>query len=101
MSKNEKTIKQLVFKNEKRVYVYLSDKETQKRFISDAEAQGYTFMDGVKISERDGDDYYAINDNNTVNYINSIGRMAFQSGTDSIIRIDYKKYISGNSDYYG
>lgn len=101
MSKNEKTIKQLVLKNEKRVYVYLEDKETQERFISDAEAQGYTFSDGVKISERAADDFYAINDNNTVNFINCIGRIAFQSGSDRIVRIDYKKYISMNADYNG
>ena len=95
-----RTIKDLLNNNEKRVYVYLSDKETQDKFISDAETQGYTFADGVKISERAADDFYAINDNNTVNFINSIGRMAFQSGSDNIVRIDYKKYISGDEDYF-
>ena len=100
ISKKEKTIKQLVSKTEKRVYVYLSDKETQEKFISAAEAQGYTFEDGVKISERASDNFYAVNRNHTVNFINGIGRMAFQAGADRIVRIDYRKYISGAEDYF-
>ena len=100
MSKKEKTIKQFISKTEKRVYVYLSDKETQEKFISDAEAQGYTFEDGVKISERASDNFYAVNRNHTVNFINGIGRMAFQAGANRITRIDYKKYISGDEDYF-
>lgn len=94
-----RTIEQLVKENQKRVYVYLADKKTADRFIRDAEAEGYTFGDGVKISERNIDDFYAINRNHTVNFINGIGRMAFQCGAEYIVRIDYKKYVAGEDDY--
>lgn len=94
-----RTIEQLVKENKKRVYVYLADKATRDRFIKDAEAEGYTFEDGVKISERGIDDFYAINKNHTVNFINGIGRIAFQCGAENIVRVDYKKYINGDDDY--
>lgn len=98
MSKS-KTIAELVDSNQKRVYVYLADEETQARFIADAEAEGYTFGDGVKLSERECEEFYAINRNKTVNFINTIGRIAFQCNANNIVRVDYKKYISGNENY--
>ena len=94
-----KTIKNLVEKTDKRVYVYLSDKQTVSDFIFDAENEGYTFCDGVKISKREPDEFYAVNKDNTVNFINSIGRMAFGAKSANILRVDYKKYRNGESDY--
>ncbi len=93
-----KTIKQLVHCN-KRVYVYLSDDETRARFIADANAEGYTFKDGVKLSERATEDFYALNQDRTVNFINSFGRVAFQCAPQNIVRVNYKKYINGVEDY--
>ena len=83
----------------KRVYVYLEDKETMQRFITDAESEGYKFGDGVKISKRKPDMLYALYPNKTVSFINFIGRMAFQSSAENIARINYKKYINGNINY--
>lgn len=99
MSK-EKSIKELVNSNQERAYVFLADKETETRFIADADAQGYTFEDGRKLSERESSNFYALNRNKTVNFLNSIGRIAFQCNAEHIVRVDYKKYISGNEDYY-
>lgn len=95
-----RTIKELVASNKKRVYVYLADKDTQSRFISDAEAEGCTYEDGVKISEREPDDFYALNKDGTVCFLNFVGRMAFQCNSDNIVRVDYKKYINGEEDYF-
>lgn len=95
-----KSIKELVNSHQKRVYVFLSDKETEKRFIDDAETEGYTFEDGTKISEQKVNSFYALNRDKTVNFLNSIGRMAFQCNAEHIIRVDYQKYINGNEDYY-
>lgn len=95
-----KSIKELVSNNDKRVYVFLSDKETVARFVANAEAEGYKFEDGVNPSERQPSNFYALNRNNTINYINFIGRIAFQCNAGHIVRVDYKKYISGNEEYY-
>lgn len=83
----------------KRVYVYLKDKETMQKFVADAAAEGYKFGDGVKISSRKPDMFYALNRNKTVNFINFIGRIAFQCNAEDIARIDYKKYIDGKINY--
>lgn len=95
-----KTISELVNIKKKRVYVFLADKEAETRFIVDANAEGYTFEDGTSLFEKETNNIYALNHNKTVNFINSIGRMAFQCNSEHIVRVDYKKYISGNEDYY-
>lgn len=94
-----RTIHELAASTDKKVYVILNDAETRQRFIRDAENEGYTFGDGAKVSERTPDQFYAVNKNNTVNFLNGIGRMAFSSGTDTILRVDYKKYADGEEDY--
>lgn len=99
MSK-EKSISELVMNNQKRVYVFIADKETEAKFITDADTEGYVFEDGTMLSERASSNLYAINQNKTVNYLNSIGRIAFQCNSKHIVRVDYKKYIDGNEDYY-
>lgn len=97
-----KSIKELVNSNQGRVYVFLADKETETRFVTDALAEGYTFEEGTNLTEREFNNLYALNRNNTVNFINSIGRMAFQCNAGHIVRVDYKKFISGSEDYiYG
>lgn len=95
-----KNINELVNSNQKRVYVFLADKETERRFIADANAEGFTFEDGTKLSERASNSFYTLNRNQTVNFLNTIGRIAFQCNAEHIVKVDYKKYISGNEDYY-
>lgn len=94
-----RTISSLIEENEKRVYVYLSDEKTNDTFMRDAEREGICFADGVNLKEREHDDIYALNKDKTANFIGYIGRIAFQCNADCIVRIDYKKYINGNSDY--
>lgn len=97
MSK-EKSISKLLTNSKKRVYVFLADEETEAKFIADADAEGYTFEDGTLLSERASSNLYALNQNKTVNYLNSVGRIAFQCNSKHIVRVDYKKYVDGNED---
>ena len=94
-----KTIKDLVSSTDKRVYVYLKDEATARQFIADAELQGYHFADGVGVSRRKTDNYYAINRDMTVNFIGLVGRMAFHSKDPQLLRVDYAKYRNGEYDY--
>lgn len=89
-----KTLTKLVCSTNKRVYVHLPDKETLQTFITNAEAEGFKFIGGKRISEMPLDDFYALNKNKTVNYINFIGRMAWQCGANHLLRINYKKFLS-------
>ena len=101
----ERTIKNLVNQNAGKVYAYLSNGEIGNKFMQQAEAEGFTFEDGTKPTSRCYAEIIAVNNNLTINYVGSIGRIAFGSGASvvngqKLIRVDYQKYINGESDYY-
>ena len=85
-----KTIKELANMGE-RVYVNLKDEEIAQRFLRNAEAEGFTFGDGVKPTERHWSDLYAIHPEGTLNYVGAIGHVEYGSGADSVVRIDYSQ----------
>ena len=87
-----KTIKELASMGE-RVYVYLKDEETARGFLCDAEAEGFTFGDGVHPTERHWSDLYVIHPDGTLNFVGTIGRIEYGSGADSCIRIEFKRII--------
>nr|WP_316624304.1 hypothetical protein [uncultured Ruminococcus sp.] len=88
-----KTIKELASMGE-RVYVFLKDEETAQRFLHDAESEGFSFGDGVKPTDRHWSDLYAIHSDGTLNYVGSIGRIEFGSGSDSIVQVDYESIVT-------
>ena len=89
-----KTLTELVHSTNKRIYVYLSDIETIRIFINNAEKEGFSFSKNRRISDMPLDNFYALNKNSTVNYINFVGRVAYQCGAENILRVDYKKFLS-------
>ncbi|MGN1480369.1 hypothetical protein [Porcipelethomonas sp.] len=91
-------LKNLVKDNLKTVYVYLANADIAYRFLQDAEEEGFIFSDGTKPTEKEIDDFFAVHPNLTINYIGYIGRMAYQSHSDNIIRLDYEKFINGESE---
>ena len=80
-----------------RIYVYLATKEIGRRFLQDAEKEGFTFGDGVKPTERKASDIFAINMDMTINYVGFVGHMADwvadQVGNQPLIKIDYREMI--------
>ena len=77
-----------------RIYLHFETSELARRFLVDAEAEGFTFGDGVKPTERSADSIFALNDDMTINYVGFVGHMAFGSGTYKIgdkklVRIEY------------
>ena len=88
-----------------RVYVYLPKVEIAEQFMRDAEAEGFTFRDGAKPTERTADSIMAVNSDGTLNYVGFVGHVAFGSGTRMIgdkllLRVDYAKFRSGDEDYF-
>lgn len=90
-------IKSLLSTYSGRIYVYLADGETGKRFLHDAEDEGFTFADGVKPTEREPDGIFAVNDDMTINYVGFIGHMAYRVadkiGNQPLIKIDYRDIL--------
>ena len=87
-----------------RVYVYLANAEIGRRFLQQAESEGFTFKDDAKPTERGYEEIMAINHDGTLNFVGTNGRIAYGSGAkrigdEQLIRIDFEKYLSHNSDY--
>lgn len=99
----ERTIKQLS-RTDGKVYVYLANDEIGNKFMQQAESEGFTFDDGEKPTGRCYAEIMSVNKNLTINFVGSVGRMAFGSGVTSVsgvplVRVDYEKYIGGAEDY--
>lgn len=107
MSQVQRSIKNLVNKSNGRVYVYLANDEIGNKFMQQAEDEGFTFNDGAKPTSRCHAEIMAVNDNYTINYVGSVGRIAFGSGAETVngqklIRVVFAKYTNGNGVYcYG
>lgn len=87
-----KTIKELANMGE-HVYVHLKDEETAMRFLRQAESERFTFGDGVKPTERQWSDLYAIHPDGTLNHVGTNGRIHYGSAADGIIRIEYAELL--------
>lgn len=93
-----KTIKELANQNG-RVYVRFSNEQLCADFLRQAEAEGFTFIDGASPTQKTPTDMLAVNRNLTLNYVGANGRIAYGSGAAKIngepmIRIEWEDYIS-------
>ena len=87
-----------------RVYIYLANAEIGNRFLQQAEAEGFTYHDGVKPTKRGCSTIMAVNRDKTINFVGTNGNIAFGSGartvgSEQLIRVDGEKYLSGADDY--
>lgn len=87
-----------------RVYVYLANVQIGEQFLQQAENEGFTFPDGVKPTKRCYEEIMAVNHDKTLNYVGANGRTAFGGGAkkvnnESLIRVDYAKYVIGDKDF--
>ena len=91
-------IKSLLAVHSGRIYIYLATEEISKRFLRDAENEGFLFRDGVKPTQREADSIFAINDDMTINYVGFVGHVAYQAadkiGNKPLIKIDYRDILN-------
>ena len=93
-----RTIKQFINSADK-VYFFMKDKETCKRFYQDAEREGITFC-GEKPTEKETTDIVALLPDGDICYVGWAGHMCYHhGGMDGVMRIDYAKYVTGDEDY--
>ena len=92
------TVAHLLRKDSK-VYIYCKSENICRRFFMDAEAEGFTFGDGIKPTEKETSDIFALCDDWTISYTGFAAHMMFRSqdslAKKSPARIDYGKYLSG------
>lgn len=105
MSKSERGVIKTLCKKGAKIYVYLANGEIGNKFMQQAEDEGFTFNDGAKPTSRCYAEIMAVNDNYTINFVGSVGRMAFGSGAETVngqklLRVDFAKYSNQNEGYY-
>ena len=89
-----KSIKGLVMKETRPVYVHTPSKALAKDFLKQAEQEGFLFSDGKRPTKQPLDDYYALHQDLTMNYIGYIGRLRYNSNDDGILRVEYQDLFS-------
>ena len=87
-----------------RVYVYLADEMTGRRFLEAAQAEGFTFPDAALPTQRHYAEIMAVNADSTLHYVGAVGRMAFGSGAKRmgerpLLRVDFQRYATGEWEY--
>ena len=98
------TITDLVNKSSGKVYMYLPNDEVGNDFLKQAEREGFAFGDGAKPTDRCCEEIMAVEKDHTIHFVGSIGRMVFGSGAttvgkQSILCVDFAKYVNGDTDY--
>jgi len=93
-----RTIKQFISKTNK-VYFYMKDPDTCRKFYRDAEAEGITFGD-VPPTQKATDDIIALLPSGKICYVGWAGRMCYHSCHEGVIKIDYNKYATGENNYF-
>lgn len=95
-------LKSFLSTNAGKVYVYLATEEVCKQFLKDAEDEGFTFTDGMKPTQKHTSDILAVNPDFTINYVGTIGHIAFQATrricNQKMIRIDYREFMIDQSE---
>ena len=84
-----------------RIYIYLDNEKIGKRFLQDAENEGYRFGN-IKPTKNGWSNVIALKDKKQLSYVGFVGHMSFQCGGGdggSLTRVDYEKYARGDTDF--
>lgn len=92
----KRTIENLKIKAVGKLYVSLKNESVAKRFLVDAEKEGYAFGE-IKPTKNHTSDLVAVLDEKQLAYVGTCGRIAV--GCNSVTTADYEKYKSGADDY--
>lgn len=85
------------------VYIYVPNKDIEKKFLLDAEAEGFTFGNGKKPTTSPGNDLYRLEDGWKLCHVGYVGHLAYkatgQMAGEERHYINYEKYVLGMEDY--
>lgn len=84
----------------KHICVYCRSTAIAKRFLKDAEKEGFMFSDGMAPSSKETDNLYAIHDDFTICYTGIAAHMMFgHRDVGNVLWVDYGKYVSGEKNW--
>lgn len=80
----------------KHVYIYCRSSAIARRFLSDAEKEGFLFSDGISPTNKDTTNLYALNNNFTICYAGLVAHMMLgRKDVGNVVWVDYGRYVSG------
>ena len=80
----------------KHVYIYCRSTAIAKRFLADAEKEGFLFSDGTAPTNKDTSNLYALNDDFTICYAGLVAHMMLgRKDVGNVVWVDYRRYVSG------
>ena len=82
------------------LYVYCRSTAIAKRFLADAEREGFVFGDGKLPISKDTDNLFALNDDFTISHTGIVAYMMFGCRMENVYWVDYGKYVSGERDFW-
>ena len=91
-----RTIEELRNNIEGKIYIRLNNEEIGKRFLEDAEKEGYKFG-SIKPTDNHWSDIVAVETDKQLSYVGAMGRIGIQCQNGAYI--DYEKYTHGENDY--
>ena len=95
----KKSIENLRNNFDGKVYVRFRSEKVFRRFLEDAESEGYT-LGGKRPTEAVvSADIKAVEFDKTISNCGVISHIACHAGGENIHVIDYEKYIDGDNDY--
>ena len=81
------------------IFIYCRSRAIAKRFLMDAEKEGFLFGDGAAPTSKETSDIFALNDDLTICYTGVVAHMAFGMKARNVIWVDYGKYVRGERDF--
>ncbi len=83
------------------IWIYCPEKAHQRRFLQQAEEEGFLAVSGMRPTELGCNELYGIDDESmTMGYVSRMcWFLPLEYGKTGLLRIDFQKYISGEADY--
>ena len=82
------------------IYIYCRSSAISKRFLADAEAEGFLFCDGAAPTGKEAVNLYALNDDFTMSYTGLVAHMMLgHKDVGNVMWVDYGKYVSGEKSW--
>lgn len=81
-------------------YIYCRSTAIAKRFLYDAEKEGFVFVDGAAPTSKETSDIFALNDDFTISYTGIVAHMMFGCDRGNVQWIDYGQYVNGEKDFF-
>lgn len=80
-------------------YIYCGSTAIAKRFLGDAEKEGFVFGDGAAPTSKETSNIFALNKDFTISYTGIVAHMMFGCDSGNVQWIDYGKYVNGEMDF--